>query len=91
MKNIVFFMVLLASVLGRTQDLSQSAVNFIYQLDSVPNQGYDYFLDDSFKEKVNKEDMVKMWGQIEAMFGDFESASYIFQIALVLQIKSIYR
>jgi len=77
MKNVVFFMVLLASVLGRTQDLSQLAVSFIYQLDSVPNQGYNYFLGDSFKEKVKKEDMVKMWGQIETMFGDFESASYI--------------
>ena len=77
MKKFTFVLVLLISSFGYAQNVGQSAVDFIYQLDSVPETAYDNFLDVSFKEKVKKEDMIKMWGQIETMFGDFQSVSYI--------------
>jgi hypothetical protein len=74
---LITLLLVIVSNFGFSQSTNQLAIDFIYELDSVQEKAYNTYLDQSFKDKVEKEQMVKMWDQIEDMFGDFESSNHI--------------
>lgn len=73
----IWLLFIFISNFGIAQIENQLAVDFVYALDTVPEKAYDTYLDTSFQTKIEVEKMIKMWGQIETMFGDFQHADLI--------------
>jgi len=77
MKKLTLIVILFFGLVAHSQQPKQLALDFIYELDTVPQKAYDSYLDTSFQNKVDVDQMVEMWGKIETFFGEFQSAHYI--------------